>query len=135
MQVVRHKSIAANWTPELALGGLLALMCASGAAAQSPMFPTVQPLPNRAGFNEPWPSAARLELRPLPPQYAQPLPPRRVFGVGRYGAWNTYGFGSSPYTRVYGGAGSNLPPPEVLSTAPPGFIITPPPGAIIRRTP
>ncbi len=101
----------------LAAGVSLACLMVSTAAAQSPYFRQVQPLPPRLRLNEPFPAPAALRLQPLPPQYAQPLPPVRVSGVRPYGAWNTYGYGSSRYVRVYGGAGSNLPPAEIVVPA------------------
>jgi hypothetical protein len=100
--------------PTLVMSGALALGLAPEAPAQSPYFPSVHPLPPSGPVSQPAPTAPPLRFEYLTPQYVQPLPPVRVFGVRPYGAWSTYGYGSSQYVRVYGGAGSNLPPPEVV---------------------
>jgi hypothetical protein len=91
---------------------------AASALAQSPMFPTVQPVKpygsgpyvnfyNAGGANVFLPPGVGLQFKPLPPQYRQPLPtPNRSYYNGPYNYPATAGYGSSPYIRPYGGAGT-----------------------------
>jgi hypothetical protein len=114
MSALNQKRDFAKWSIALLVGGMLAVV-SDAVLAQSPYFTHVQPVPPRFEVNEPFPWLTPFEYQPLPPEFTRPMPPMRVFGVRPYGAWNTYGYGSSRYIRRYGGAGSNLPPPEVVS--------------------
>src|SRR4051812_48460109 len=85
----------------------------NSALAQSPMFSHVQPaVPygagpyanfyNAGGASVFLPPGVGLQLKPLPPQYRQPLPaPNRTYFNGPYNYPATNGYGSSPYIRPY----------------------------------
>src|SRR5437762_3227624 len=92
---------------------LVFMFCAADSAlAQSPMFSHVKPaVPYNAGpyanfYNQSGssvflPLGVGLQLKPLPPQYRQPLPaPNRSYYNGPYNYPATAGYGSSPYIRV-----------------------------------
>jgi hypothetical protein len=93
--------------------------------AQSPLFPNTQPIYYNPygqgpygkfgqGNGQPFAPGVGFPFKPLPSVLSRPFPgpsPSVYSGFGStpYGYGSNYGYGSSPYVRVYGGAGSYQP--------------------------
>src|SRR5437868_5922798 len=95
------------------VGTTIATTLSASASAQSPMFPTVQPIRpqdpyvSAVGPSVFMPPGGGVNLKPLAPLYRQPFPePNRSDWIGPSNYPATYGYGSSPYIRFYGGAGT-----------------------------
>ena len=115
------RSINRTTVSALVLMGTIAviMVAAAGSAfGQSPMFPSVRPVQrNPTRFFLASPDGSFQPIAPVfeTQVYAQPVPyfrPRRlpnreIYGPGPYP--HIGGYGSSPYVRNYGGAGSSFP--------------------------